>query len=580
MRLLPNRAYALLSALASAACTLPALAQTAPEPTLELIHQLEPSDSCATCHSFHNRKERSAELSYAPYAWQGTLMANAARDPVFWAAVALAAQDDPAHTDACIRCHSPRAFTQGRKFATHPSELLRQDFDGVGCDVCHRMDGAKDLHLGNALFHLDDLLPEGAEKPAKRGPWSYHNQEVTNLDHAWSQDNHFMGSSEACGTCHNVTTPRPWVDLAGNTIGAGFPEQRTYSEWKHSSFAKAGSAEFRSCQDCHMQAVADVAGSRVLEQDGPRHATGGRHHQFAGANVPMLEFLKHKFGSKGSFILPDKPFEDAIQANKNQLARAAKLTLMAPTQVDLSQGLRTVALRVENLSGHKLPTGYSEGRIMWVELTARYRGQIVYQSGLWDPATRSISQDPQLRTYEGIAQEAHTGQKFHLLKNNQWLSDTRIPPKGLAPHPDTDPRTDRYPLLNGVWAHYDQIVFDFPEPSVIPDQSPQDSGDDQLEITARLLYWINTDVYIDLLARDNLRNDLGRTLAAEWKAFPKNAPMELSQATATIPIVAFAGPSEDSGCGCRSARKQAMGFSALALLALLSLRRRERFRSH
>lgn len=549
-------------------------------PTLELEHKLEASRRCAECHDYPNRAARQGELAYAPYAWQGTLMANAARDPVFWAAVALAAQDDPQHTEACIRCHSPKAFYEGRKKATHPSQFQFTDFDGVGCDVCHRMDGHGSPEIGNAQFHLDDFVPEGKKSPVKRGPWDYTNFDTKRLNHGWSTDSSYLASSESCGSCHNVTTPRPWVDGLGKQIGPGFPEQRTYTEWKQSAFAVAGTPEFRSCQDCHMQAVDNVAGSRVMDREEMLHAKGGRHHQFAGANIPMLEFLKQKFGDTGSRDVSSAAFDDAIKANRRSLDSAAKVTLSGPPSVDLRQGLAPLQVRVENLSGHKLPTGYSEGRVMWVELTARYRGTVVYHSGLWDEAKRSIGQDPQVRRYEGIAQEAATGVRNHLLKNNRWVSDTRIPPKGLKPHPETNPLTDRYPLINGTFQHFDQFQYHFPAAQAVRDQSADNTSDDVLEISARLLYWINTDSYIAQLARDNQSNDSGQTLLRDWNAFAGKVPMELTRAELAIPITGFPAippqepPPGDEGCGCRQSGPASLLWGIIGLAGLGGLRRR------
>jgi hypothetical protein len=41
------------------------------------------------------------------------MMANAARDPVFFAALAVANQDLPSVGTFCIRCHAPIGFVRG-----------------------------------------------------------------------------------------------------------------------------------------------------------------------------------------------------------------------------------------------------------------------------------------------------------------------------------------------------------------------------------------------------------------------------------------------------------------------------------
>ncbi len=54
-----------------------------------------------------------------------------------------------------------------------------------------------------------------------------------------------------------------------------------------------------------------------------------------------------------------------------------------------------------NLSGHKLPTGYPEGRRMWLQVLVRDgSGEAIWSSGGWDPATGALALDPQLKVYE------------------------------------------------------------------------------------------------------------------------------------------------------------------------------------
>ena len=100
---------------------------------------LEGSGRCLNCHD-----------GYAPevdpgFHWEGSMMAQAARDPLFWAAVAVAAQDSiwaigrPNATDLCLRCHTPPGWLAERSDPTNGAALAGDDFDGVSCDSCHRM---------------------------------------------------------------------------------------------------------------------------------------------------------------------------------------------------------------------------------------------------------------------------------------------------------------------------------------------------------------------------------------------------------------------------------------------------------
>ncbi|MEM6996813.1 MAG: multiheme c-type cytochrome, partial [Myxococcota bacterium] len=229
-------------------------ALAAPTEPETLLVPLDPAGTCLDCHAFPNPVDREDEPAFAPVLWQGSMMANAARDPVFWAAVAIADQDAPGQTIDCIRCHAPKAFLEGRGDATQMDALLPDDLDGVSCDLCHRLvdDGA--TPAGNARYTVDDLV--GVKGVPRRGPWTYGPRDLA-PSHDWAGPDPHIASSRSCGTCHDVTTEAERVDEDGNGLGVGFGEQRTYSEWLGSAFAAPGE-DFRSCQDCHMPAVADV----------------------------------------------------------------------------------------------------------------------------------------------------------------------------------------------------------------------------------------------------------------------------------------------------------------------------------
>src|SRR5262245_43191611 len=80
---------------------------------------------CVECHGKYSLDH------YEPWdTWSGSMMANASRDPLFWAAVDIANQDSPGVGEWCIRCHSPKTWLEGRSsppdgsgFLGLPSEL-------------------------------------------------------------------------------------------------------------------------------------------------------------------------------------------------------------------------------------------------------------------------------------------------------------------------------------------------------------------------------------------------------------------------------------------------------------------------
>ena len=64
------------------------------------VGNLESPDKCDNCHGGYNTAVEPA------FNWRGSMMANAGRDPIFWATVAVAEQDFDGAGDLCIRCHS------------------------------------------------------------------------------------------------------------------------------------------------------------------------------------------------------------------------------------------------------------------------------------------------------------------------------------------------------------------------------------------------------------------------------------------------------------------------------------------
>src|SRR5690606_16600768 len=102
-----------------------------------------------------------------------------------------------------------------------------------------------------------------------------------------------------------------------------------------------------------------------------------------------------------------------------------------------------VAVRVENLTGHKFPTGYAEGRRAWI--TVAFEGEASGSTavlGGFDLATGTIDGEAATRVYRavhgrwnGSAAEASE----HLTLHDSIVLDSRIPPRGFVPTPTTAP---------------------------------------------------------------------------------------------------------------------------------------------
>ncbi len=522
--LLVGGAVALLSATAAAAPTQPG----------ELVNDLFLPEQCAFCHGYTNAAADINDPPYSPlHTWQGTLMANSARDPVFWAGIAVAEQDDPEETETCVRCHSPRAFLSGNGGVTRIQDLGPNEEGGVDCELCHRMEEDIGVPAGNAAYTIDDAL--GVDNVPRRGPWDFTDG-VPEPPHDWIYDP-YIGESRFCGTCHDVTTPAERVDDDGVGMGRSFNEQRTYSEWAGSAYAQAGD-DFRSCQDCHMTPVEDKPGcSDHINQY--THATGGRRHDFNGANRFMLELLREEYGDNGLAEVASVYFDLNIERMDAFLATAASVDVQAPQSVEVDQGIEGLQVTVTNDSGHKLPSGYSEGRIMWIEVVGRYGQDVLFSSGAWSPEA-GIEADAQLRTYQGVAEDYSDGTQFRLLRNDHWVEDTRIPPLGAQPDIETDPVGDRYVLQpDNTWPNFDVVTYDFPGTQGVEDLTPNDANDDVLELTVRVRYLINTPEYIGFLEAN--AGEAGTHVAGLFDEMGGAVPTTLAEQQILVPLRGLEG---------------------------------------
>ena len=172
-------------------------------------HSLDPSKQCTFCHANYNTTVE------AGHNWGGSMMSQAARDPVFWATVATAEQDFNGSGDFCLRCHTSGGWLAGRSTPTDGSAMTAKDSNGVECDTCHRLtnpDGSELKGVQNppfianngatpAIGHFGSAQYVMWGATDKLGPYA---DSVTR--HPSLQSNYHR-SPELCGTCHDVSNP-------------------------------------------------------------------------------------------------------------------------------------------------------------------------------------------------------------------------------------------------------------------------------------------------------------------------------------------------------------------------------------
>jgi hypothetical protein len=478
-----------------------------------LANALIPPSNCSACHVGHIVDN-----------FAGSMMANSARDPLFRAALQVANKDAKFGGDTCIRCHVPNAWLNNRaSIAGDPTStdgrlINAEDLQGVACSTCHRLvpptttageapgDAAERAALtgpfitGSSAYIVD-------RNDVRRGPF-----DIAAAPHAVAQSS-YLQSAELCATCHDIDNPLLTYDGALNEFKlndvdtpAGvddrlFPIERTYSEWQASTFASGGvsgldypalkrstgtqNGPITVCQDCHMPMV-----SSPLVNGGPQRTVG--LHQWAGGSAAWQDGIVKVWEN----VAADTGF------NKTQTTIDKTLgteMLKRAAQLDIAVVNGQLEVKITNNTGHKLPTGYAEGRRMWVEIYQLRGATPVFTSGLMAGVVGPLIDDPYLKKYEiklgltdahaqNIGRPEIAGEGFHFILNNEVVVDSRIPPRGFTNAAFA--ARDMQPV--GV-SYADGQYWDTTYYPIHPEAD---------QISVRLMYQTATLEYLDFLASE------------------------------------------------------------------------------
>ena len=540
------------------------------------IGNLEGANKCDNCHGGYNAAVEPA------HNWRGSMMANAGRDPIFWATLAIAEQDFDGSGDLCLRCHSTKGWLGGRSTPTDGSGLAAHDADGVSCDYCHKLtnpDNSEHPGVMNAPYVAND----GDDPPIgyygsgmssvwgggeKLGPY-----QDADANHKMMAST-FHRSRDFCGTCHDVSNPAVG-DLAHNngaqvplepgtfsgTLGGdvtakaafnNLPYQygvveRTFSEHKSSLLSQTLVSEYASLpDDLKAGAIKAAYEGAVVAGTGGNYQDGSP--RFFSCQTCHMRPVTGKGCNKRPPERPDLPLHDMTGGNywmpdvilyldaQNKLRLGGGLTdvqtaaladgkLRAIQQLNqaISMSVEGNVLKIVNLTGHKVISGYPEGRRMWLNIKW-------YDDAGNDPiredggyGTVAVTLDAQVLQVETILDldaahtkiyEAHYAmtkewaqqlinlgysvdmpltydrvsgavtrtlgqlaaqqpgtchETFHFVLNNYVAKDNRIPPYGMSydaararnalPVP-----ADQYgdPGEGGLYNHWDEITLDPP----------------------------------------------------------------------------------------------------------------------
>jgi hypothetical protein len=599
------------------------------------VGNLETPDKCDNCHGGYNTTVEPA------HNWRGSMMANAGRDPIFWATLAVVEQDFDGAGDLCIRCHSTAGWLGGRSTPTDGSALRSGDADGVECDYCHKLtnpDRSEHLGIQNAPFIAND---EGNPAIGYYGSgmgvlWGGNAKLGPYTDAAarhQSMPSRFHRDTDYCGTCHDVSNPAvgdlahnngaqiplaagtysgvPGSPVAGKAAFNNFPFQygiveRTFSEFNAGLLSQTlvrdyaslpaelksgaiqaaydssivagtggdyadGTPRYFSCQTCHMRPVTGQGCNKnpPVRKDLPLHDMTGGNYWMPDAILYQNTQGTLRLGG-GLTATQIAAINDGKTRALKQLAQAASLSVSGNT------------LYVVNLTGHKLISGYPEGRRMWLNVKWYGTGNtLLREDGQYGPLAVAIAGqsrqvdtildlgNPNLKLYEahyGMTQEwaaqlvalgVPTGlvlsydrltgapemtlgqlaaepagsvhETFHFVLNNTVAKDNRIPPYGMSY--DEAARRNALPVPaaqfgspgpGGTFNHFDAITLNPPAGAAYA--------------TIDLLYQPTSWEYIQFLYLANngqnafLANE-GVNLLNAWLATGMAAPYKMASIT-------------------------------------------------
>ena len=607
--------------------------------TQPLTVALENPSRCMNCHGGID----SGSFISVGRRWQGSMMAQAARDPLFYACLTVALQDsiwavgNPNAGDICMRCHFPKGWLEGRSDPVNAAAMTGADFDGVQCDFCHSLmdpffedtyagtregnnwtgywdEGTASVQTAASLTRTEDRAASALARffngQSFYNPATYRPVAATYTENASGQ--YFLSvpkgkdkrasfsdanarhnflysrhhrSRDMCAACHDVSNPvlqnlgaNPALPLPTETNSAFgyYHVERTFSEFKCSGYGQTGGmtgtgpyapdvfATSRSgnaiatCQDCHF---ADTVGRACQQTDGLVRPTASASHPRSGQplhdmmggnawipyllastvlNSPNYSATNAALLAQGPAVLTldlaqGEPLNDgalleAVARAQASLERAASISNIV---YDAATG--TCRFRVWNHTGHKLISGFPEGRRLFVNLRVYVTGALVAEINPYDTAIGTLkgldahyspsspALAPHERHVDELVYELHpsstlTGESetFHFALATGRTKDNRIPPRGFRVA-EALPRKAE-PVWHGVSdtnfytaaeyaGGYDEVELTLPR------------GADRIEF--RLYYQTTSREYIEFL-RDEIQGT-ATTLASPTPSGESNA---------------------------------------------------------
>lgn len=392
------------------------------------------SGNCLLCH---NDQVNSVGESVSIIAdWRSTMMANASRDPFWRAKVSHEGLVNPVHKEAlenvCTRCHAPTGnenahFLGQTYYSIADMENDPLALDGVQCTACHQI-------TTESMGNYSGTFEIGTEHTIW-GPYEtpFANPMIMETGYTPVFGNHIT-DSRLCGGCHTLITNS--VDNSGNPTGNQFVEQAIYHEWLNSDY----STNNETCQSCHVPRIDDPVKISTRPPSLDPRTPFGMHH-FAGANTFMVNMIKEN-GEELGVTANDTQFDSTLSRNTQMLRE--KSVLVDLEVIDRTLDTLYLKLSLENITGHKFPSGYPSRRVT-VELIIRDNNDTIFHNGKFDESGNLLFEDANYERHHNIINTEQQVQIYELVmgdinydvttileRANFTLKDNRIPPIGFT----------------------------------------------------------------------------------------------------------------------------------------------------
>lgn len=407
---------------------------------------------CSFCHQ--GLFDQSGQDVSIDQHWRTSMMANAARDPYFLATVRKEMEAYPdlslSIQEKCATCHMPMGLFSANwsdgftgifngGLIEAENEMFPLGWDGVSCTVCHQIldENLEQESSYSGGYKIDRESPAGER--AVFGPYPVSDGLSLIMQSASGyvpiQSDH-IESAALCGSCHTLFTSVVTPD--GNPTGDFFPEQTPYLEWLNSAYSPE-----KNCQSCHMPVADGPTFSSMLSEEGrdPFY-----QHLFVGGNRYMLAILRDH-----ADLLKITAEDDELDWKVQQVDEMLQeRTAFLEVSIMPGDGSTDVVVDVQNLTGHKFPTGFPSRRAWLHLLVKNQQGEVIFESGEWEDSGRIVQNDNDLdpgrfeshsslitdpavvQIYETILADTEDRITTGILSAASYVKDNRLLPVGFA----------------------------------------------------------------------------------------------------------------------------------------------------